>query len=347
MEWLNPTYLWTLAAAPLAAVVFLWAAWKRRQALQRFAGRPVVERLLATVRSRRRGLRATLVTISILLMAMALAGPRFGKNTREVSREGVDLVIALDVSRSMYARDIAPSRLERAKNEIKQMLDELSGSRVSLVVFAGDAFIQCPLTSDYSALRLFLDAAEPSMIPTQGTDFSAALSKAMDAFETASSDVQTDPRSRAVLFVSDGENHGGNLQETVEKAREAGITLFAAGVGTGEGGPIPLYEDGQRTGYKRDRSGQIVQTRLHESSLKTLAANGAYFRIARTSSSLQQVIPALRQLQTTSLGTETFEEYTERFQWPLALALLLLLLERLVHYGPRRAQSTPYEEAAA
>lgn len=346
MEWLHPTYLWTLAAAPVVATIFLWAAWKRRQALQRFASRPVVKRLLATVRSRRRGLRATLVTVSILLMALALAGPRFGTSTREVSREGVDLVVALDVSRSMQARDIAPSRLERAKNEIKQMLEELSGSRVSLVVFAGDAFIQCPLTSDYSALRLFLDAADPSMVPTQGTDFGAALSKAMDAFETASSEVRSDPRSRAVLFVSDGENHGGNLQETIENARQAGVTLFAAGVGTEEGGPIPLYRDGRRTGYKRDRSGQIVQTRLEESSLKRLAADGAYFRIARTSSSLQQVIPALRQLQTTSLGTETFEEYTERFQWPLALALLLLLLERLVHYWPRRAQSARYDEVA-
>lgn len=330
MSWLHPAYLWTLLAAPLVAGLFLWAAWRRREARRRLGDAPLVARLTAAVSPRRRRWKAALVTAGVLLVAAALAGPRYGTQLREVEREGVDLVVALDVSLSMQAQDVAPSRLARAKNEIKKLLEELRGDRVGLVLFAGDAFIQCPLTTDYGAVRLFLDVAEPSLIPTPGTDFGAALRTSLQAFETSMPEDAEEERTRALLFVSDGENHVARVDALIDEASERGVVVFAAGVGETEGAPIPVYRDGRRIGYKRDRAGEVVATRLEEAGLQALSASGAYFRIARTSSSLPEITTALERLDKTSFGAEEFEEYEEQYQWPLLLGLLLLVAERLV-----------------
>lgn len=337
MEWLHPTYLWTLAAAPAVAALFLWAAWRRRRALERFGDLEIVSRLTSAVSLRRRRWKAAATVLGVLFVALALAGPRFGAELREVKREGVDLVIALDVSASMTAEDVAPNRLDRAKNEIKKLLDELHGDRVGLVIFAGDAFIQCPLTTDYSALRLFLDVADPSLIPTPGTDFGAALRMAVQAFE-APTDAQSEAPTRALLFVSDGENHVADIDAIVSSARSEGITIFAAGVGETSGAPIPVYQNGRRAGYKRDARGEIVHTRLEEAPLRSLTSEGAYFRIARTSSSLQKITGSLGRLERQEFAQSEFESYEERYQWPLAIALLLLFAERLI--GDRRKTMT-------
>lgn len=332
MDWLHPTYAWALLAVPLAIGLFWYAARQRREAFERLGRSPLIERLAASARPRRRRWKAVLATGALLLLALALAGPRYGLQEREVERQGVDLVIALDVSHSMLAEDVAPNRLERAKNEIKDFLDETGGHRIGLVVFAGDAFIQSPLTTDYGAIRLFLDVAEPSLIPTPGTDFETALRTSLRAFEDRPDDPEAPDapsRSRAVLFVSDGENHIGEIEDIQRAAEEASVTVFSAGVGSTSGTPIPLYEDGQRT-FLRDREGELVSTRLEERSLRELSESGAYFQIARTSSALPRLDDALRQLDQASLGTERFETYAEQYQWPLALALVLLATERLI-----------------
>jgi Ca-activated chloride channel family protein len=287
-----------------------------------------VRRLAGAVSPRRRRWKASLVVLGVLLMGLTLAGPQCGTKLREVKREGIDLVIALDVSLSMVAEDVAPSRLERSKNEIKKMLDDLRGDRVGLVIFAGDAFIQCPLTTDYGAVRLFLDVADPSLLPTPGTDFSAALRTAVQAFD-APTETEGEQRTRALLIVSDGENHVADVDTILKQARDEGIVIFAAGVGETNGAPIPLYRNGQRTGYKKDNAGEIVQTRLEEDGLQDLAKDGDYFRIARTSSSLPEIITSLERLDKTTFGADQFEEYESKYQWPLAFALLLLLAERL------------------
>lgn len=330
MDWLHPTYLWTVAAGPtLAAVLFLWAAQKRREAIRRFGLRDTVARLTPETSSRRRRWKAAIVTCAIALVALALAGPRFGTQLRDVKREGVDLVIALDVSASMLAEDVAPNRLDRAKNEIRKLLDELRGDRIGLVIFAGDAFLQCPLTTDYSAVRLFLDVAGPEAIAVPGTDFGAALDMAVQAFDIPA-ESPDDGRSRALLFVSDGENHVADIEELADLARDENIVMYAAGVGETGGSPIPVYQNGRRTGFRENADGDIVSTRLEENGLRQLSEGGAYFRIARTSSSLSKITEALERLEKSEFAQEEFEEYEEKFQWPLALALLLLLIERSV-----------------
>jgi Ca-activated chloride channel homolog len=327
MAWLNPTYFWTLTFVPLVVALIFMAAWRRKAMSERFGDRELVARLTASISKRRRRWKGALRVGGVLMLALALVGPRFGTQLREVKREGIDLVIALDVSASMMAEDIAPNRLERAKNEIKNLVGELKGDRISLVTFAGDAFIQCPLTTDYSALRLFLDVADPSLIPTPGTDFGAALKMAIQAFKAPSGEVDSEVRTKAVLFVSDGENHIADLESIITEARGANIVLYAAGVGETEGAPIPEYRNGRRVDYKKDRAGAVVTTKLEEAVLQDLSRNGSYFRIAKTSSSLPRLTTALSQLDKTAFGAEEFEEYEERFQWPLLFGLLLLFAE--------------------
>lgn len=345
MDWLHPTYAWALLAVP-AAVWFYWRAVRwRRAAQERFGDPATVRQLAASLRPRRRLLKAGLVVGGLLLGAVALLGPRWGTKVRTVERSGVDLVVALDVSASMRAQDVPPSRLRRAKNEIRDLVGRLSGDRVGLVLFAGDGFVQCPLTTDYSAFRTFLDAAAPDQVSTPGTDLRAALDAAVQAFGAArpSADTMaapTEQRPRALLIVSDGENHVGDLDAAQQRAEEAGITLMTAGVGTEDGARIPIYENGQRVGFKRDRQGQVVQSRLREDVLTRLAKSGAYFRIGTTASALPDVPAALRQLGTSTYETERFAEYREMYQWPLAAALLLLGIEVLIPVRQRARRGT-------
>ena len=330
MDWLNPTYLFALAAVPLAVALYLSSAWRRRKAIRRFGDHVLVRQLASTVSSRRRRWKSAFVVVGIAFLALSLAGPRFGTRLREFKREGVDLVIALDVSQSMLAEDVLPNRLTRAKYEIGKLLDELEGDRVGLVLFAGDAFVQCPLTVDYSAVRLFLDIAHPSQIPTPGTDFGAALDRTVQVFTGGAGTVEEAPdATRALLIVSDGENHA-EIEDAVSAARQANLVIFATGVGETEGVPVPVYQRGRRVGFKKDREGNTVITRLEESSLRELARGGGYFRITRTSSSLHDIVGALGQLDRRALEAEMFEEYDEKFQWPLALGILLLLTEMLI-----------------
>lgn len=343
IHFLHPTYWWAFALVPLVLGLLLWAAWQRRRAFERLGDRPLVGALVEGVSTRRRRWKGALLVLAVALAVLALVGPRYGTRLREVQREGVDLMIALDVSLSMQAEDVAPSRLARAKNEVRKLLDELRGDRVGLILFAGDAFLQCPLTTDYGAVRLFLDVADPSQIPTPGTDFSAALERALQALEGSDQDEEA-PRSRALLLVSDGENHISEAQQVVERAEAAGITLFAAGVGETEGAPIPIYVNRRRVGFKEDRAGETVITRLEEAALKQMVGEDQYFRIGRTTSTLPRLVTGLEGLERGSLGSEQFEEYEEQFQWPLALALGLLVLETLVP-DTRRKRRKPVQAA--
>ena len=326
MEWLHPQYFWTLFAVPLVVALFVLAFVRRKRLVARLADEAVAARLMPHISSRRRRWKAALVAAAVLFAAVALMGPRFGSQIKEVQREGIDLIIALDVSLSMQAQDVAPNRLDRARNEIKKLLDQLGGDRVGLVLFSGDAFLQCPLTNDYGAVRLFMDVANPDLIPTPGTDFGAALRTAISAFENAREE-NDDSRTQALLIVSDGENHVPDIDDLVQQAERAGIVLFTAGVGETEGVPIPVSRNRSGTVYKKDRQGQVVMTRLEDDALRKLADGGAYFRIAKTASSLPKITAALDRLEKNEFGTEEFEEYDEQYQWPLALALMLLVAE--------------------
>ncbi|MEM6326425.1 MAG: VWA domain-containing protein [Bacteroidota bacterium] len=335
MSFAFPIALWLLLLAPVAAALYAYASRKRAEALAAFLGAeaPGVSREVA----RRRVIGSMLVVGAVVCLAVALAGPRFGRTLRETAQESLDLVVALDVSESMHAEDVAPSRLERAKLEVQRIVEQRPGARVGLVVFAGEAFLQCPLTTDRSAFRLFLDAAEPSLVPLQGTDLGAALRVAGMALEEAA-DVE---RPRAVLVVSDGEAHEGGADTEADALRDAGATVLAVGVGTEEGGPIPLRRGGRLVGVKTTSDGDQVTTRYEGAALREVAGRGAVYRLDRRGSVADEVARRLDALDQAVVGGERYETYAERFQWPLGLALLLLMAERALWLWPvRRREAT-------
>ncbi|MEM1054226.1 MAG: VWA domain-containing protein [Bacteroidota bacterium] len=328
MSFAIPAALWLLLLAPAAAALYAYASRKRAEALVAFLGSaagPAVSREVA----RKRVAGAVLVVGAVACFAVALAGPRFGRTLRETAQESLDLVVALDVSESMLAEDVAPSRLERAKLEVQRIVAERPGARVGLVVFAGEAFLQCPLTTDRSAFRLFLDAADPELVPLQGTDLGAALRVAGAALEEAA-DVE---RPRAVLIVSDGEAHEGSAESEADALREGGATVFAVGVGTEQGGPIPLKRRGRLVGFKQ-QDGDQVTTRYEGTALREVAGRGGVYRLDRRGSVASDVARQLDAIDRAVVGGERYETYAERFQWPLGLALLLLLAERALWMVP-------------
>ena len=332
MSWSHPLALFALLAVPAAIALFVWAALKRRDALRRFAGHDAA----AHAAARQRRWQAALVTAAVFSLALALAGPRYGTQLREVEQSGLDLIVALDVSQSMRAEDVAPSRLARAKLAVDDLLTELPGSRVGLIAFAGEAFLQAPLTNDFGAVRLFLDAADPSLIPTQGTDFGGMLRVAAQAFDTAGGENDDETRARALLVLSDGENHEGGFGPLLSLLDDRDVTVFAAGVGETEGAPIPTYRSGRPVGYKTDRNGQTVYTALEEDGLRDLVLGGDYYRSGATGSTLPEITADLDRLDRGVVASDTFEAYAEQYQWPLAAALLLLFVERFVRVRGRR-----------
>ena len=251
LRFAHPLYLWALLAVPgLALGFFMLHRW-RRQLMRRFVAEPLVAQLAPDASTAKRTVKQALFLFSATCLIIAAANPQVGTRLEEVKREGIDLFVALDVSLSMKAEDIRPSRLEKAKRDVSDLLRKLEGDRVGLVVFAGEAFVQFPLTADYSAADLFINAVDVEAVPVPGTMIGSAIDKALESFR------KDLPTQKAIVVVSDGENTEGDVAGTVERARKEGVRVFAVGMGTPEGNPIPVYgANGERVDYKHDRAGQ-------------------------------------------------------------------------------------------
>ena len=322
-----------VALVPLALALAVYAARRRGAALALFLGPRAAEqaRRLRPL-AQRRSVRGALTAAALGCLGLALAGPRVGAATRDARTESLDLIVALDVSNSMRTQDVAPSRLDRALLEIERVVEARRGDRVGLVVFAGEAFLQCPLTTDRSAVRLFLESVDPEQIAIQGTDFSAAIGVARQAFDAASegdAERGTDVRRpRALLVVSDGEDHEGGLEAAAAELRESGVTVLALGVGTEAGGPVPDVQRGQAGGFKRDREGRTVVSTYRDGALRALAGRSGVVRVPGGRSAAGQINARLARLDRAVVAESRFSASAERFQWPLALGVLLLLAER-------------------
>ena len=328
-------YPWALAAlvlVPLLAVFLVRAARSRQQALGEFIAAALLPTVVPEVDPRRRRIRAGLLLGAVLLLALALAGPKWGFRWQEIRRQGVDLVVAIDTSRSMLATDLKPSRLARAKLAVRDLVARLQGDRVALVAFAGTAFLQCPLTLDYGAFIESLASVDVGLIPKGGTALGPALETAVGAFEGS------EGKHQAIILITDGEDHEGGVEEAAKKASERGIRVFTVGIGTPDGELIPL----EAGGYVKDRSGQVVKSRLGESTLQQIATttNGVYLAAAGGGLDLgalqREHIDALEKRELTSTLERRFEN---RFQIPLALAILLLAIEPLI--GDRKSPGRP------
>ena len=258
--------------------------------------------------------------IAVVLIVFSLARPQFGSKLKEVKREGIELMLAVDVSNSMLAEDFAPNRLERTKYSIARLLEGLHQDRVGLVVFAGDAYVQLPITSDYLTARNFVQRVSPTMVSKQGTAIGAAIDLAANSFSSQSEG------SRAIILITDGENHEDNPIAAAKRAAEQGIKIYAIGIGTPEGAPIKLDGD-----FIRDENGELVVSKLDESTLRevALSTDGAYIRSTEKSMGLAEIIEKIKQTEQSEFTTVQFEEYDERYQYLLAVALALLILDTI------------------
>ena len=319
--------LFGLLLIPLLAVMLWHSARARRRALARFGDSELVRRLAASVHRRNRNLRVFLFLGSATLLLFALARPQFGTRVETVRREGKDVVVALDLSRSMLAEDVAPNRLQRAKLEILRLVDRLDGDRIGLVAFAGQAFVQSPLTTDYAATQLFLNAMEVDLVPVQGTNLGEAMGVALDLFD------EEVREHRVLLIVTDGEDHEGEVEDATRRANQAGVRVFTVGIGSADGVPIPEFDAaGRRQGFLRDADGNVVTTRLDEATLRRIAdaTGGAFYLSTPQSVELDALIEDMSAVGTREIDAREIAQFEEQFQLFLGAAILLLLLEPLL-----------------
>lgn len=322
--------LWCLAVPVLVALVASAVLQRRRAAARRtFAEPALMERIAPGAAPGRQRLKVVLVVLAVLFLGLAAGRPQVGTKLGIVKREGVDLMIAIDVSASMEARDLKPDRFEKARREAMALIDMLDGDRVGIITFAGEAFVQCPLTVDYGAATMLLSAIEPGTIPTPGTAVGRAIRVATKSMESKPD------RAKVLVIMTDGEDHGTDAVEAAKQAAEAGIVIYTIGMGSTAGEPIPDPSGG---GYKKDRNGQIVMTKLNETVLIDVAsaAKGRYFRATDTERELGVIQEEISRMQQGELESRMYAYYEERFQVPLAFALAVLALEAFLPDAVRR-----------
>jgi Ca-activated chloride channel homolog len=321
----NTYYFYLFLLIPVFTAVFIYFLFWRKKSLNRFGNRLVLLQLMPEYSNTKLVLKFILILFCFTFLVLAIAGPQTGSKLEEVKRKGIDLMIVLDVSNSMLAEDIKPDRLERAKQAVSRLIDKLEGDRIGIVVFAGKAFMQLPITTDYGAAKMFLSTISTNIIDVQGTVIADALEMAVATFGESKS-------NKAIVVITDGEDHQGNVLEQTEAAVKKGIRVYTIGMGSPDGAPIPIYNGKIRTGYKKDREGTTIISRLDETLLQRMASvgNGIYVRANNSETGLQKVFEEINKIEKTDIESKQFSDYENRFQYFLAVSLFFLILELFV-----------------
>ncbi len=325
MQYGHLSYLYVaLAVVPLLILFYRYTWRKKRRLLEQFAGAGLLARLVPQTGSNRVRNSAMLIVVAIVFMVLALVQPKWGYHWEEVKRQGVDIVVAIDVSKSMLAQDVPPSRLDRAKREVEDLLRLLEGDRIALVGFAGSSFAQCPLTLDYGFARMTLNEIEPDIIPRGGTAIASAILKSIEAFE------DTVKQYKAIILITDGEDHTGDVLRAAEEAKKNGIVIYTVGIGNpNEGALIPVVDAEGRHSFLKDK-GQVVQTKLDQVMLQKIAqtTGGKSVMAGATGGELEEIYTeGIARMEEKELGSQRIKRYENRFQWPLAVAIALVMLE--------------------
>ncbi len=316
--------------ALLLVFFFVFLYWQynswRKKVSRKLGDDKTIERLIEHRSDTKPLIKFILLLLAFIFLVIGVVDPRIGSKLEKVKREGIDLFLVLDVSNSMLAEDIKPNRLERAKMAISSLIDKLQGDRIGIVVFAGNAYKQLPLTTDYGAAKLFLSAIDTKIVPSQGTAIGAAINMAAKSFDN-------NKHNRAIILITDGENHEDNAVVAAKAAAEKGIKVFTIGMGLPEGAPIPLFDKyGNPSGFKKDRQGNTVITKLNEDMLREIAAagNGAYARADNASVGLSKIYNDINKIQKGEIETKQFADYEDRFQLYIALSIFFLVFEVLI-----------------
>lgn len=317
----NIEMLWWLVTIPIFVIGYVVYSHRKRRQLLEFGDAELMAQLMPDASKSRPVVKFSMLMVVLVLLIVAVARPQFGQKEKIVKRQGCEVMVALDISNSMLAEDVAPNRLDRAKQMLSKMMDNMVDDKVGLVVFAGEAFTQLPITCDYVSAKMFLNTITPSLIPTQGTAIGAALERSILSFGSQESDA-----GRAIILITDGENHEDDAIAAATKAKEMGIKVFVVGIGKPEGSPIPKPGTND---YFKDRSGQVVVSRLNEEMCQQIAqaGQGLYVRCDNTNTALRTLQKELDTVATADLESTVYADYNEQYQSFVLLALLLLVVE--------------------
>lgn len=317
----NPEYLWLVSIVIVLALIYIVQYFKRKSSLRKFGDPNLLYQLMPDV-SRWRGLiKFLLLELSLVFMIIMLARPQEANQISEEKRSGIETMIAIDISNSMLAEDVTPSRLDRAKMLVEGLVETFSDDKIGLIIFAGDAFVQLPITNDYVSAKMFLNSIEPSMIVNQGTDIASAINMASHSF------TQQEHVGKAIIVITDGEDHEGGALEAAKEAKDNGMNIYMLGIGTSKGAPIPNKETG---GYMIDRTGETVLSRLNEDMCKEIAqaGGGVYIHVDNSSSAQQILDKELDKLEKSD--SAVYSNYSEQFQTFGVIALILLIIEIVI-----------------
>ena len=321
----NIEYLWGLLIIPVLTLFFMWSRIARKRALKKFGQQEILQQLMPFSSKGRPVLKFIILMLALAFFITGIARPQFGSKLKTVKRKGIELMIALDVSNSMMAEDIQPNRLERAKRAISRLVDRLKDDKIGLIVFAGDAYTQLPITSDYNSAKLFLNSVNTQIVPKQGTAIGAAIDLARKSFTPGGE------ANKAIIVITDGENHEDDAISSAKTAVNEGIIVHTIGMGLPSGSPIPVLRNGQ-TDYLKDRDGKVVVTKLNEQMLEQIAAagQGIYVRANNAQVGLNALFDEINKMEKQEMETRTYSEYDDQFQYFFALGLFLLLLEFVI-----------------
>ena len=337
MKYENINYLYLLPIVFIMVLAYIVFYKNRQNAIKKFVQAELMDSIVASVSKRKQKIKAIFVITALLFIIFSLVQPKWGYHWEDVERRGIDLVVAVDTSRSMLADDIKPNRLQAAKREINDLINVIDGDRVGLVAFAGTAFLHCPLTLDYGAFNLFLDDINTSLIPVGGTSFGEAIKKSMSAFSSKLK------KHKAIVLITDGEDHQGNAMEMAKAAKEQGIVVYTVGVGKKEGAYIKLKDGKGNETLLKDREGQVVKTRLDEVLLNKIAleTGGAYTPAYGTQWGLANIYTnIIGNMEEKQLGGRKIKLYENRFQIPLFIAIILITLESLIGERTRKRKTS-------
>jgi len=328
----RPEYLYWLIIIPVLVLIYIMFRIGQKKRFERFAQIGMRDYLVPTYSTRRANFKFVIFLLMISSVILALANLQSGSKMEEVKREGIDLYLAIDVSNSMNAEDIVPSRLERSKQAINKLISELRGDRIGMIVFADKAFVQLPITTDYSAAKMFLSTINTSLVASQGTAIAEAINLAVKSFAD-------EEHSKAIVIISDGEDHENDAAvKAAQEAAKQGIRIYTIGMGLPDGAPIPEYNQyGHQTGYRKDRQGNTIITKLDEQMLQKIAAagNGIYVRASNSNVGLEKIYDDIEKLDKAEIEAKVFTDYEDQFQWFVGAAIILLLIEIFISSGKR------------
>jgi Ca-activated chloride channel homolog len=323
----NSGFLYLYFILPVIVALYILIVQLNKRALSAFTDSTFYDLLMPLRSPFRRNLKFILFLVLISSLIMALARPQFGSKLEEVKREGIEMIIALDVSRSMLAEDIKPNRLERAKQAITALINKMQDDKIGMIVFAGDAYTQLPITTDYISAKMFLANISPEMLSRQGTAIASAIDLGAKSF------TQDAKAAKVIVIISDGEDHEGNTVESARRAAEKGVKVYTIGMGSAAGAPVPLsHTRGDQGGFMKDKQGEVVISRMDPKMLSEIASagEGEFFGASTSNVGLNKLYNDLNKLNKSEIETKVYTEYDDQFQYFIAFALLLLLIELFI-----------------